>query len=307
MEFESYQQYWDDKAQTPESALLAVDGSSDESIVRNTGRFAADQVRAALDLQAADLALELGCGVGRIGRELLQHCRHWTGVDISEQMLDHARQRLAPANNFSLHRLTKTSLSMLDDASVDKAYAIAVLCHMDKEDLFLYLEDLHRVLKPGGLIFVDTWNLAHPIGWKRWQYEVRFWQRSEQTERKKVARNQFCTPDEFELYARQAGFQKLACYTDSHWIQLVAGKQLDDAGIRAQQQRLARAADQIAFSALFTQLFDKTVAVIYGELHPRDALAFLDQHAGCPEEALFRPFIQGIWANNTAHWGALDP
>jgi len=306
MEFESYQQYWDYKAQTPESALLAVDGSSDESIVRNTGRYAAVQVRAALDLKSSDHVLELGCGVGRIGRELLEVCRHWTGVDISEQMLDHARQRLAPADNFKLHRLTKTSLSMLDDASIDKAYAIAVLCHMDKEDLFLYLEELQRVLKPGGLMFVDTWNLAHPIGWKRWQYEVRFWQRSEQTERKKVARNQFCTPDEFELYARQAGLQKLACYTDSHWIQLVAGKGLDAAGLGAQRLRLTGVADQIAFSALFTELFDKTVAVIYGELHPRDALAFLDQHAKAPEDSLFRPFIQGIWANNTTHWGPLD-
>jgi ubiquinone/menaquinone biosynthesis C-methylase UbiE len=303
MEFESYQQFWDNQAVTPESALAAVDGSSDETIVQRTGRFAAAQVMAALDLQPQDHVLDLGCGVGRVGRELAGQCSHWTGVDISRRMLDHAESRLSHLDNVSLHQLNRTDLQMIPDASIDKAYSVAVLCHMDKEDMFLYLQELCRVVKPGGTIFVDTWNLAHPVGWKRWQYEVRFWQNSEQNQRKDVARNQFCAPEEFQLYIERAGFQSIACFSNSPWIQAVAGKQLDRKQLKQEQKRVGKAQADIAYSPLFSELFDQTVDIIYGQLHPRDAIAFLDEHVGGDEETLYRPFILGLWKSNTAQWG----
>lgn len=304
MTSESYKKFWDKQAQSPESALAAVDGSTDEAIVQRTGRFAAAQMQVALNLQAKDRVLELGCGVGRIGKELAKNCAHWTGVDISEQMICHARKRMSGLDNVDFFQLHDSSLAGIPKASIDKAYSLAVLCHMDKEDLFLYLEELHRVLAPGGIVYADTWNLAHPIGWKRWQYEVRFWQRSDQAQRKDIARNQFCTPDELKLYARQAGLEVLACFDDSHWLQLVAGKELPDAG--SQKRRLQEQKEQVAYSRLFVQLFEKTSEVIYGEIHPREALAFLDQHSETTEEELFRSFIRGIWESNTAHWGEMD-
>ena len=95
MEFESYQQFWNHQATTPESALAAVDGSASEEVVQTTGRYTARQVATAIDLDDTDSVLELGCGVGRIGRELAPRCNHWTGVDISSKMIAHARERLA--------------------------------------------------------------------------------------------------------------------------------------------------------------------------------------------------------------------
>jgi SAM-dependent methyltransferase len=304
MEFESYKKFWNNQAQTPETALAAVDGSTDEAVVQRTGRFAAAQMIAALDLKTTDRVLELGCGVGRIGRELARNCAHWTGVDISEQMIKHAQERMAGLDNIAFHQLHRSSLDMIPDAGIDKAYSLAVLCHMDKEDLFLYLEELYRVLAPGGLIYVDTWNLANPTGWNRWRYEVRFWQRSDQAQRKDIARNQFCSPDELALYAEKAGFELLANFDDSHWLQLVAGKELT--GKESQQQRLQQQKERIVYSPLFVELFQKTIEVIYGETHPRDALAFLDQHPNTTEYALFRPFIRGLWKSNRAHWGPLE-
>ncbi len=304
MEIKSYKQYWNSQAQTPAAALAAVDGSGNESIVQRTGRFAAAQMRAALDLQPSDRVLELGCGVGRIGKELASDCAHWTGVDISEQMIGHAKQRMAGMDNVGFHQLQRSSLDMIPDASIDKAYSLAVLCHMDKEDLYLYLEELYRVLAPGGMIYVDTWNLANPTGWKRWQYEVRFWQQSDQSQRKDIARNQFCSPDELSLYAQNADFELLACFDDSHWLQLVAGKEMPEKEL--QQRRLQDQKRLIVYSPLFVELFEKTIEVIYGELHPRDALAFLNQYPDTTEDELYRPFIGGLWESNTEHWGAVE-
>ena len=303
MEFESYQQFWDHQATTPDSALAAVDGSSDETIVQRTGRFATGQVMAALNIQPEDHVLELGCGVGRIGRELAGQCNHWTGVDISKHMLNHAEERLSHLDNVSFHQLTRTDLQMIPDASIDKAYSVAVLCHMDKEDMFLYLQELNRVLKPGGSVFIDTWNLAHPVGWKRWQYEVRFWQKSEQSQRKDVARNQFCSPDEFQMYLVRAGFELISCFADSPWIQQIGGKDMSSKQLKQERKRVGKEKTQIAYSPLFTELFDRTVDITYGQLHPREAIKFLDQHAGSSEDTLFRPFITGLWESNTAQWG----
>ncbi len=303
MEFESYKQFWDHQAATPESALAAVDGSTSEQVVQITGQFTAQQVAIALALNKEDRLLELGCGVGRIGRELAPHCQHWTGVDISEKMILHARERLGQFENVDFHQLSRTSLDVLEDNCLTKAYSVAVLCHMDKEDLYLYLQELHRAVRPGGLIYVETWNLAHPIGWKRWEYEVKNWHGSEQKQRKDVARNQFCTPDEFELYVRHAGFTPLACYTGSPWVQVVAGHTLNDAEVALQHQRLSEQAAEIAYSPLFGHLFEQTVDVIYGAIHPREVIDFLNQHAEEKEIPVFRPFIETMWKKQPERWG----
>ncbi|MCS6926815.1 MAG: class I SAM-dependent methyltransferase, partial [Candidatus Binatia bacterium] len=205
MHEESYHTFWEQAAATPECARTAVDGSTDEETLQTTGFWTAKQVAAALLLDADDVVLELGCGVARIGRELAPRCRRWCGVDIAANMLAVARSRTAHLDNVELYQLSRTSLEMFADNTFDKAYAVAVFIHLDKEDVFLYLRELQRVLRPGGLLYFDTWNLAHEVGWQRWLMEVEQWARSPQTHRKDVARNQFCVPQEVQLYVRRAG------------------------------------------------------------------------------------------------------
>lgn len=89
----------------------------------------------------------------------------------------------------------------------------------------------------------------------------------------------------------EEGFQPLACYADSPWVQVVAGHSLDEAEAARQHQPLAEEAAVISYSALFGRLFELTVDVIYGVIHPRELIAFLDQHADQPEVPVFRPFV----------------
>lgn len=299
----SYKEHWNRRARSPEDAVAAVDGSSSEDILRHTGRWTATQVRAALDVQAGDRVLELGCGVGRIGRELAAHCGRWIGTDISENMITHAQARLADLPNVAFHQLMRTSLDMIEDGSVDKAYSIAVFCHMDKEDLYLYLQELNRVLRPNGLIFVETWNLSHPVGWRRWLYEPRAWSRADQSRRKDVARNQFCTPEEFALYVTHAGFEMLATYHASQSVQIVAGKQLSEEEARAQKARLEKHKDAIAYSPLYAELFGKFVEVIFGRLKAGEMLEFIDALGDQPEVDLYRPYLLSLWRKNAELWG----
>ncbi|MEN1729518.1 MAG: class I SAM-dependent methyltransferase [Pseudomonadota bacterium] len=299
-----YRQVWDRRSEDDLAALEAVDNSGSETVARATGAHTADLVATAIDLQPEDRILELGCGAARIGRELMDRCGHWTGVDISPNMIKVAGRRLDGHDNVRLEVLDRTSLSMIDSASLDKAYSVAVLCHMDKEDLFLYLREIARTLKPGGLAYLETWNLADAVGWYRWMYEVEFWNRANHSERKDVARNQFCVAEEFSLYAQRAGLDVLFVFRDSPWLQMIVGKDLSSRQRAQHQRRLAEQRSRIAYTPLFGQLFLEAIRVIYGDTHPKQALAHLDSLEPGLEVSLYRTLIEGLWEQDPDRYGA---
>ena len=76
--------------------------------------------------------------------------------------------------------------------------------------------------------------------------------------------------------------------------------------MQVHEQRLAAHQQEIAYSKLFTELFDRTVVVTYGRMHPREALEYLADHPDTMEEQLYRPYLQGLWQANTSHWGETE-
>jgi ubiquinone/menaquinone biosynthesis C-methylase UbiE len=303
MQVTNYKAFWDDKASTTIGALLAVDGSASEDVARLTGAYTARQVAHALELSPADRVLELGCGVGRIGFQLAPRVAHWEGADISRNMLDVARKRLSGQDNVGFTELKRSRLDGLADASFDKAYCVAVFIHMDKEDFYLYLEELARVLKPGGLLYFDTWNLASAVGWRRYMLEVDQYRNADPTERKDVARNQFSTPQEVQTFLAHAGFETLVTMSDSPWVQVVALKPGGGADADALRAKLAARTDRIAFTPLWTELFDRMIAVAHGGAPPKTLLEGLGDDARGEEIAMFRTWFLDLWRHNEAHWG----
>lgn len=301
----NYKSFWDDKASTTTGAFIAVDGSANEDVARLTGAYTARQVACALDLGAQDRVLELGCGVGRIGRELAPRIARWQGADISANMLGVARERLAGMGNVGLTELRRSHLDGLESASFSKAYCVAVFIHMDKEDFLLYLEDLARVLEPGGLLFFDTWNLAHAVGWRRFALEVGQYRNAEPGQRKDVARNQFATPEEVRIYLEHSGFELLQLYSDSPWVQAVAMKRGGTRDATAERVRLARDAARIAYTPLWTELFDAMIRVTGEGLHPQAMIDALGDDTRGEEIAMFRVWYRELWRHNQQHWGPL--
>ena len=303
MQVTNYKAFWDDKASTTTGALIAVDGSASEETARLTGAYTAKQVTSALDLQPTDRVLELGCGVGRIGLEIAPKVLHWEGADISANMLDVARKRLASQNNVGFTELRRSQLVGLGDASFDKAYCVAVFIHMDKEDFFLYLQELARVLKPGGVLFFDTWNLASAVGWRRFMLEVTQHRNADHSARKDVARNQFSTPEEVRAFLKGAGFETMLMMSDSPWVQAVAlkpGGGVDAAKLRASlESRVAT----IAYTPLWTELFDRMLAVAHAGDPPQTMLDGLGDDSRGEEIPMFRQWFLDLWRHNQAHWG----
>ena len=92
--------------------------------------------------------LELGVGTGRIALPFVQQGYSYTGVDISEQMMDQFRAKLpAGTTNLSLLNGDVTDLPLADQ-SFDVAITVHLL-HLVPEWKQV-LREIRRVLKPNG-------------------------------------------------------------------------------------------------------------------------------------------------------------
>ncbi len=105
-------------------------------------------------LRVAD-ALDVGCGEGDVAVEIqrLSGARV-AGVDISQRMVDTARGRGIEAH---LVDLATDSLPFAD-GSFDLVYMAEVIEHLVRPDKAL--EEIKRVLRPGGHLVLSTPNLA---------------------------------------------------------------------------------------------------------------------------------------------------
>lgn len=215
-----YKQAWEAVGKDAGWTFTMMNGSPDEATLRRTGSEMATRLVDALAIEPTHRVLELGCGVARIGRELAPQVGQWYGADISSSIITIARRRTAHLPNVHFQELNRTALPFGDNA-FDRAYSHLVLFHMDKEDLFGYLQEFARVLAPGGLLYFDTWNLLHPDGWARFVWEL---EHHRHKRVKPAHRNQFCTPEEVRLYVEKAGLAPLRIIDDSFWVQTIAAK-----------------------------------------------------------------------------------
>ena len=98
-------------------------------------------------------ALEIGCGPGRLMRPMSRHFVEIHGVDVSDEMITLAREKLRDIPNAHPQVTADgASLGQFADESFEFVYSFAVFQHIpSREVVFEYLRETHRVLKTGGL------------------------------------------------------------------------------------------------------------------------------------------------------------
>src|SRR5579864_3564918 len=97
-------------------------------------------------------ALEIGCGPGRLMRPMSRYFAEIHGVDVSDEMIALARERLRDIPNAHPHVTDGAGLGEFPDASFDFVYSYAVFQHVPSLDVITaYMRETHRVLKTGGL------------------------------------------------------------------------------------------------------------------------------------------------------------
>lgn len=99
------------------------------------------------------LALDFGCGVGRLTRPLATHFENYVGVDISEPMLTHARAWNPDCTHCRFVLNTTGDLRAFESDSVDLIYSRYVLQHLPSTGLVeSYLREFVRILRSDGLL-----------------------------------------------------------------------------------------------------------------------------------------------------------
>jgi phosphatidylethanolamine/phosphatidyl-N-methylethanolamine N-methyltransferase len=107
----------------------------------------------ALGLRPGDRVLEVGVGTG-LSLPLYSPDVRITGIDVSREMLDKARARVARRRLANVDALLEMDAERMDfpDASFDKVVAMYVVSVVERPARLL--EELHRVCRADGEIFL---------------------------------------------------------------------------------------------------------------------------------------------------------
>lgn len=100
--------------------------------------------------------LELGCGTGLILERVAEVAKEAVGIDLSEGMAQHARERGLDV------RIGNVCALPFGDDEFDLTYSFKVLAHVP--DIDLAIREAARVTRPGGhllLEFYNPWSLRY--------------------------------------------------------------------------------------------------------------------------------------------------
>ena len=103
--------------------------------------------------------LDVGCGTGTTDRHFAPRVRRLHGVDVSEEMLVHAR-RTVPTAEFSWYDGDKLPFA---DESFDVVVGICMMHHVSVSERFKVVSEMVRVTRPEGVVAVFEHNPFNPL------------------------------------------------------------------------------------------------------------------------------------------------
>lgn len=109
--------------------------------------------------------MDLGGGIGRIAHYLLPSVKVYVLADVSNEMLRKAQTRMPEAyaaGKLLTYCTSGFDLKGLATDEFDFAFSYMVFQHCDREVTLCYLEELLRVLKPGGGAWIQVPPMAYP-------------------------------------------------------------------------------------------------------------------------------------------------
>jgi len=105
--------------------------------------------------------LDLACGIGRTCRWVAPFVKEYVGVDFIPETIEKAKEYNKEISNAEFHVNDGQSIKIFDDESFDLAYSELAFQHMLKPIQESYIKELRRVLKKGGLFYVQIPRLEY--------------------------------------------------------------------------------------------------------------------------------------------------
>ena len=143
----------------PGELMFSVAGSWDVAWFLHSGRESAESLRAALaavgrPLASCDAVLDFGCGCGRVLRHMRDDGpRRLFGCDYNPAGVAWVREHL-PHVTVAVNELAPPL--PYEARTFDAVYALSVFTHLSAPLQDAWLRELHRVLRPGGLLLFSA-------------------------------------------------------------------------------------------------------------------------------------------------------
>lgn len=209
-----YKATWQCLSLREDDAKTYVAGYTDEAQLEFVGRHTVDLLQRFVGIRPSDVILEIGCGIGRVGRFLAPRCAEWIGADIAPNMLKHTARRLKDLPNIRLIELSTVGLKEIEDESVDVVYCTVVFMHLYEWDRYRYVLEAFRVLRHGGRCFFDNVDITSEHGWKVFMEAFAFDVNNRPAHLAMVS-----TGGELFTYAQRAGFKEIQVHRwDDAWV-----------------------------------------------------------------------------------------
>jgi SAM-dependent methyltransferase len=157
----------------PEQLRLGIGPFEDAALFLESGRETLELARTAMDLKPIHRILDVGCGCGRIAlpaMEFLSASGGYCGLDVDADCIAWCQDNIQGRDGrFSFARLdigsdsynplgkvaVETAVFPYPDGMFDRALVSSVFTHMTESGIARYLEELYRVLVPGGRILAS--------------------------------------------------------------------------------------------------------------------------------------------------------
>jgi SAM-dependent methyltransferase len=151
---------WDDRARTNARYYVATlqDNWADDDFFESGRIWVRHHVLPDLPLICRDRpasemrVLEIGCGAGRMTRALSEIFGSVDAIDISPEMIAHARRSLKDLENVRVHVTNGTDIAAFGDGEFDFVFSAIVFQHIPRKSIVAnYLKETWRVLRPGSV------------------------------------------------------------------------------------------------------------------------------------------------------------
>jgi SAM-dependent methyltransferase len=133
---------------------------------KDVGFFAERKAQVLADLTAGSVGdperlsvLDVGCGIGLVDGHLAKRFGSVSGVDVSASELAVAREQ-HPGVSYALAEEDRLPH---DGDTFDVVFAACVLHHVAVDERLRFVGEMHRVVRPGGLIVVFEHNPLNPL------------------------------------------------------------------------------------------------------------------------------------------------
>lgn len=163
---EGMRSFWNSKADENPLWYIASNleyGSPDEQRFWSSGEEEVAAALAVAGVSSGAVAVDIGCGIGRLSRALASRFRRVEARDVSTRMVEMARERLGPLGNVGVAAVPGDGSLDLADGSADLVFSLQVFQHIpDRRVTLRYIAEAGRVLVPRGTFVFQLRSMLRP-------------------------------------------------------------------------------------------------------------------------------------------------